>query len=619
MKSLFLEPGRHAEWQALLKAGEPTALAVRDTLRRRAASGSETASGRDAPPSAGIDQALDRLCFAWLEEDTVLSESARADLCAELDAGPPSDLGKAARALAAVQAWDYGYDLWGSGERKAFADRLEAIARSFLDVTPGNPHVVVNNWWMLTHGGCLLAAMGADGEQGQGGPIDLADLKAWALERFKAFCALFGNAGLYHEGSGYIGYTLSMLMPALVAVRRHLDPGILDEFPQLRRSLPGILTGTVAAWNTEAGQEKPSFGTSLQWNDAGRGTLPLNPFIPAIHVAPGAWQGALRTLFDRITGIEGGREWESRYSGMGLLVALYPFSIPPADPQSILPRHVWDHRQGLGLWRSEWGDGSESVLGWYARSTHPGGHSQDDAASVRLISLGRTWICGGGQARGRSEWQSVFTHAHPEDRPKPAPLAHIFCSRVRDTHGVVGIDTRKSLSAYSERYLAWNTRLGLPLTLALLDLLDDHRDPPLSWQWNLSFPRELAYAVHGDGAGFSLTDPERGTLEGRFLIDKPAELNIREMPGSSRTFANGTTVDYPGDRFVHAAYPDQAMARILVALTIVPTDQESPPLAFSENAIHVGDTAWERPFAPAVLPGVDLRQSVPNRMTLPAG
>lgn len=617
MPDLFLEPNRREEWLKLIEAGEPTALAMINHMREISRGPDNNAMlGPDAVKGV-IDCSLAKICLAWLEEDAQAAGEGLNEILASLEeVVHGSDLGKAARSLTAVLAWEFGRHLWPDEQRRQFADTLADIARSFLAIGNGNPHSVTNNWWMLTHGGCLLACIAVDGEEGSEGPVDLGELKRWSLGRFKAFCGHFGSAGLYHEGSGYIAYTLSMLMPALYAVRRQLEPDILDEFPQLRKSIPSMLMGTAPIRHTDNGAEQEIFGASLQWNDTGRGCLGLNPFLPGMALARDEWRGALRTVFDRLLGIHGRNEWTCPYRGFPLVVALYPFFTTPEDPETILPKRVLDQRQGLGMWRSEWGNGTESVFGWYARSVHPGGHSQDDAASIRLMANGRTWICGGGQARAKSEWQSVFTHARMEDRPKPSPLAHVSACEMGDTGGVVGMDTRKSLEAYSERFLAWRSDLGHPFCLAVMDLLDEHRDPPPDWQWNLSFPRELDWEIHADGAGFTLLDPQCGRLTGRFLIDRPARMDVREMPGSARTYSSGKRVEYPGDRFVHAAFDGVKQGRILVAMVV---GEKPVELSFSDDAILLDGSAWQAPFYPAILKSVDLANSPPNRMTRPGG
>lgn len=623
MKHIFLTSGRRAELRGLIKAGDPVALYLAQTLHMDgpADSGPTRGSPNISARQAAFDDAQARICVAWLENDRLLAARTRDQLVSLLDdQGDVSDLGKAANALAAVLAWDFGNELWEASPRQDFAARIGEMARSFLEISKGNPHTVTNNWWMLTHGACLLACIAVDGEDGPDGPIDLSDLKAWALERFKAFCGVFGNAGLYHEGSGYIAYTLSMLLPAMIAVERHLDPHILDSYPQFRRSVASMLVGTAPFEHADNGADQPTFGAALQWNDAGRSCAGLNPLVAGIVLAPDEWKGAMRTVFDRLTGLGSKRPFNCHYRGLPLFVALYPFSTTPVDPNGVLPRRVLDQRQGLGMWRSQWGDGRESVIGWYARSTHPGGHSQDDAASIRLMALGRTWICGGGQARGKAAWQSVFTHADMAERPRPSPLAHISACHLHDTGGVVGMDTRQSLGAYSERYLSWRTDLGQPLALAIMDLLDEHRDPPLDWQWNLSFPRELLSRIHPDGAGFTLVDEVRGSLYARFLLDRPDALEVCDMPPASRTYANGTTVDYPGDRFIHAGYPACRQARILVALVIREAQAGGDPkITLADNSIRLDGVDWSAPFSPAILKSVKLGQSPPNRMTRPAG
>jgi hypothetical protein len=619
MNNIFLTPGRHAEWRSLLERGDPVAKAMAGALEPGRATRPSGDGGSAAERSEAMDDAVNSAALAWLNEDRSLAEGARTILEEQLHSYDGADLGKAANALTAVLVWDFCRDLWEEAKRRSFADRIAAIARSFLTVSKGNPHIVTNNWWMLTHGGCLLACIAVDGEEGVTGPIDLTDLKAWALERFKAFCHVFGSAGLYHEGSGYIAYTLSMLMPAMVAVERHLEPDILEEFPQFRKSIASMLVGTATFEHQDSGADQPSFGASLQWNDAGRGCVSLNPAIPGMLMAPDQWRGALRAWLDRLLLLHEEPK-ASHYRGLPLAVALYPFSTTKMDPEAVLPKWVLDQRQGLGMWRSEWGSGSESVFGWYARSTHAGGHSQDDAASIRLMALGRTWICGGGQARPRAEWQSAFTHADASDRPKPAPLAHISSCKLSDSGGVVAMDTRQSLGAYSERYLSWHKDLGYPFVLAVMDLLDEHRDPPLDWQWNLSFPREIEGRIHEDGAGFTLIDTARGRLTGRFLIDRPARLEISEMPASTRTYSNGKKVDYPGDRFLHSCFPQQKQSRILVAMVLTPASSlEDPKISFRDNAIVLDGKPWRHPFSPAILQSVDLAQSAPNRMTRPAG
>lgn len=620
MPIIFLEDSRHAEWQALLSHKDPTAVSLLRALQRQA--GVDNGLQTPAPMPVEEDpeyQAIAEIILGWLERARGLTETGLLKLLPLLVEPPRSDLGAAARALAGVIAWDFSEGIAPARMREQLAEALAYRARGFLQVNVGNPHTVTNNWWMLTHGACLLACIAVDGEHGTQGRIDLADLKEWALGRFEAFCAHFGPAGLYHEGLGYMAYTLSSLMPALYAVRRHLKPDILEQFPQLAHSIPSLLAATSAFGHTDNGCDHNIFGACLQWNDAGRGAPALNPVITGMRLAPPQQLGALRWVFDRLLGIKGRNTWECPYRGIGLAVALYPFSTEPVAPEGILPNSVFDSKQGMGIWRSGWSNGQESVLGWYARACHPGGHAQDDAASVRLMGFGRTWICGGGQARPAAAFQSVLTHADPAARPQQAALAHPFSVRQGAESGIVGMDTRRSLGAYSERYIAWRKDCGRPLCLALLDLVDDHRDPPPQWQWNLSFPRELRAELHPDGAGFSFLDPDSGRLDARFLLDRPDELSLAEMPGSRRTFANGNVVDYPGDRYICARFAKRRQLKILCLLALGPRGTRQAQLKVEGRNLNVDSAIWEHPFHPAILKTAELADMRPNLMRYPAG
>ncbi len=608
MSTLFLSPDRHAEWQRLLAQADATALSIRHALFDRLPGGPGQANESD--------RALHQICLAWLEGDRDLADLGAASLLQLQAADTPKDLGKASQALALALAWDFGKDLWTDTRRREVVDRLFAIARSFFQLSADNPHAVTNNWWMLTHGGCLLACLAAHGEEGSAGAVDLAAIRDWALGRFRAFCVHFGNAGLYHEGSGYIGYTLSMLMPVLVALRNRLGLDLTEEFPELRRSIPSILVGT-AAFQALSDTGETDSGASLQWNDAGRGCATPNPLLPGILVAPEAWRGGLRTIFDRLVGVEGPANWNCGYRGLPMAVALYPFDIPRADPEGRVPKAIWDHRQGLGMWRDAWGRGRENVIGWYARSTHVGGHSQEDAASLRLMGLGRTWICGGGQARGKAEWQSVLTPVVPPE--KRGPHAHVTYCEQRADGGVVAMDTRGVLQVYSERYLAWRSADGQPFAFALMDLVDEHQNPPRAWHWNLSFPRDLDATVHEDGLGFNLADAEKGTLVARFVAQAPSSLALKDMPDSRRTFSGGHTVQYPGDRFAQARFEGTARTTILLLAVLVPAGQPLPDLAWEGRDARLGATRWENVFGASLLPAVLPGQSIPNLMKFPEG
>ncbi len=598
--SLFLPPHHRDELKRLIAAREPTAEALAEALN--------TASP-ECPDAQGAT--VTGLCRAWMNEDRTLAE-AEGERLLEAAKNPSSDLGKGAFCLKFALALDYGRDLWSDGLRFRMIDGAEELARSVTLVGKGNPHIVTNNWYMITHGGCLLTCLAVHGERGSQGIVDLADIEQWALGRFRAFLGHFGNAGLYHEGTGYISYTLSILMPALVALRNRRGLDLTEDFPNLRLSIRSLLTATTRATDGAT--------VMMDWNDTGRGAPGLNPVVPGMAVAPPEDLPALRSWFDHLLGVKGRNTWTCAYEGLPLTLALYPFATPPGDPQASLPRHLVDTRQGLAFWRNQWSGGMDTLVGWYARTTYASpGHKHDDAGSIRMICKGTPWICGAGQARPDTRWQSVLTHARREDRPSQYPLAYPFTYRMGEKGGMAGLDMRQAINAYAERYLSWRTDLGPAICMAILDLVEEHRQPSPPLTWNLTFPRELEGTIDSDGRGFRLTAPNHGgALQARFLLDAPDDLSIQDIPFSTRTFVGDRTVEYPGDRHIAGRFEHRAQMRILVALTVVDAGTPAPTLEWQDPDIRLGDDrVWRFPFEGAILKGVRLGTHVPNLQRVP--
>ncbi len=588
---LFSPPERQAEFQSRLEKQDPSAQAMLHALEN--------------PPidNRGYDMPLQRLALAWCQGNLSAGQEAATLLLENIQEPASQDLGKAAQALGLACATNFAEGFLPQSDLEALRARCAMIARSFVDVQRGNPHIVTNNWYALTHGGCVLSCLAAEQE-------DLAELESWAIGRLRAFCHHFGNAGLYHEGTGYIAYTLSMVFPALLALRNRRGLDLSEEFPDLRLSMRSMMMGT-ARHADEVHM--------LDWNDAGRGAARLNPVLPGIALSRPEDRSALKTWFDQTQGCDGLNNWSSDYRGLPLAVAVYPFSLPQGNPNEQLPHYAVDSRQGLGTWRSAWGDGQESIFGFYARHAHlKPGHAQDDAASIRLISKGRNWICAGGQARGKAIWQSSLSHANPEERPKPSPLAYISSQHLSEKGGQVSIETRHHLGAYSERHLSWREDERGSFQLAILDQVDEHQDPPRAWTWNLSFPRELEARLDEDGKGATLHDPACGTLKLRFLLDTPDALSLEEMPGSKRTYAGGQTKEYPGDGYVSARFEKKNL-NILVSITVVGSGEVLPELDGTLQELSFGEDRWTLPFSGQILSSFDPELHRSNLQLGPAG
>ncbi|MCD8482773.1 MAG: hypothetical protein LR015_08985 [Verrucomicrobia bacterium] len=602
---LFLSPDRKRALQQAIRTQDPDITALVAALK-------DTESCDSA-----AEKWLNCIAIDWLEDNATSISNHCKELLALVQTETLLDLGRANQTLGMVLAYEFSKDLLVPAERAAMASEIANLARSFLDIREGNPHIVTNNWFMLTHGACLLGCLVANGELAtDGSRIDLEDLQEWALERCDAFCQHFGNAGLYHEGSGYICYTLCMLAPVILALQNRCDLDLTSEHTGLRKTLHSMMVGVSTA---KAGEKITAY--MLDWNDAGRHAGSLNPYIPLLLLSPKELQPALLHRLRVTLGAQGERRLRCAYKGLPMALAIWPLDMPSGDPETDLPRWAMDNRHGLGYWRSAWDDRKAVVFGWYARTTYAApGHSHDDAGSIRMFGLGQTWICGGGQARGKAIWQSVLTHLNEEDRPRKHPNAFVFCKKLTAEGGCVGLEMRQVLDAYCERYLTWSSTAGFPIALAVLDLLDEHRLEPRPYTWNLSFPSELCVDIDADGAGFRVTNKEKLSLVGRFLLDVPDQLNACVMPSSTRTFSGGKRVEYIGDHYISGEFHHRRNLRILVAMTLINGGQAHPdPRLVGRDIQFANGQTWKDPYKGAIIESADFRTMLPNLQRYPSG
>lgn len=567
----------------------------------------------------GLYQGAHALLALFTADPAVAADhAAQAVACYRVvNSGPiPSDLGVGARLLEGSILIDSCLPFLSADDRQWLLDCVHGLHLLIRErVTKGNPHVVNNNWWAITHGGCLLAALALDGQGSADGTVyDCQEAILWARQRLHAFCHHFGDAGLYHEGLGYQGYTMSMLYPALLADQHRGGPQVSDCFPHLARSAGSLYASVVACPPTADtpsdvrdvtvdGGDLPSLGMQLSWNDAGPGHRGGIQELAMIALAPVEQRGALRWFYDHLHGIHGDRTFAPGYSGMYLAATLYPYDCPAVPAAGHLPTWVVDNRQGLVFRRSGYEGAGDSVLGAYARATHVGGHSADDAGSLRLIALGHDWMVGGGQARGAAAYQSVVTDDSGE-RPKPTPCGSLFWRECTAHGAVLAMDLRKVHEAYSERHVAvdFSGQCGVAVALALLDQIDDHRSDR-GWLWHWSFAPNLSAEVDGDGQGFRLLAADGAQLQARFLAHLPTAITIEDMPASKRTYANGATVHYLPRRYIRAAFAPRAGAQEPLAIYTAVTISKGPGPTLRREAgldLLIGDQAWRRPF------GVDL-------------
>ena len=582
--------------RAALAAGDPSARFLEEQTRAQAVSGENVEKG-----GRGLEP---RAVIAWLDQDTALAESAVLDWAAFAKGSLKSNLGEAGWALTGASIVDTVGDMLSDEARLAAAEALWSLVARLRVPTQGNPHVVTNNWWAVTHGGALCAALAAERLAGCECPGYDADAAPWALGRLRAFCHHFGPAGLYHEGLGYIRYTCIFLFSAIMAARSQGRGDLLEAFPNLRRTLPSLYAATAArAYQDDSVGTPEKFGASLSWNDMGTGAGVCAVDHIGLAIAPGEQRASLKAWFDILSGPESPNPSLGGHHGcIPMAWAFHPLGV--ARPDTIdLPREVVDSRQGLWFWRSAYRDAQDVVFGLYAKATHGGGHVHRDAGSLRLEAFGTDWIAGPGQARTSRDGQTVAFPAAGEEPRANLGAVHFQESRVDGI--LAGIELRKASGCYHERFVSLkaNAEGSCPLLLAVTDLVDDHAER--DWVWNWTFPRELNAELDADGAGVKLCRDDGMAVWIRFLEARPKSLDLCELPESRRTFAAGNTETYKGKPFLHAVFaPRKHLAVVVAAVWGVKETLKAPEGGI--HAVSVGeDVRWDRPFGAAVPAGYE--------------
>ncbi len=551
--------------------------------------------GHPLPSSPWPDKAMQHAANALL-----LNSEAEARLAAEVwfegySACPESlpDLGKAHAGLAAAVLYDACHTLWPKEYLAAWQRDTTRLVRSFYTISSGNPHSITNNWWGVTHSGlyCAVAALRSSGTAAPAGMRSLGEVEEWAWQRVDAFLGHFGDAGAYHEGLGYQAYLCSFLLPACLLREARTGSNLADAFPGLRKMAALLLASAIEGpYLDDSTGQRSAWGRQLSWSDAGLAWPDGAVAWMALQWADPMLRPALASQWQRLGGCNRPDASPASAYGARFFQAVYAPSHEPAA-HTTLPLQLCDRKQGLWLARSSYSGKDDAVLGAYARCVHPGGHRQDDAGSFRFSALRWDWVLGGGQARPEACWQSVVTSSDPAPVPGCGQVLWVL-------DHVFGMDLRSAHNSYSERYLALHPKD--PIAVAVLDIIDDHRDDR-DWTWNMTFSPEMAFALEPDG--FRLNAPDGAQLAVRFLGTRPVGLAVAWSPPTSRTYANGVTIPYIARPAVRVRFPRLKPLNIYAVLTAARPGECLPP-ATSDTTLDISwhDRLWRRPFGLALPP-----------------
>lgn len=528
------------------------------------------------------------------------------------------DLGVAGIGIQAAIVQQCCADAWSEAERMRFNALLTRCALAINQVRQANPYQAGNNWWAVTHGGALIAALASHGqEREEGGVWDHSELIAFCGQRVAVFCKHFGDTGLYHEGQGYQAFACGGFLPALLAWRNCGGPDLFARYPNLCRMGPSMAAITCARHNlTDARDEAPEWGSSISWNDHSQGWPAGTMDNILLAVAPEAERGALLNWWNRMWGhASPTKSFAPWVHGLYFAAVCYPYDTPETNADAGLPHRVSDSRQGLWIVRDRYRDRDDALLGAYARSTHVGGHTHHDAGSIRMLALNHDWILGGGNGQHLPEWQSTVCAAEPEWREKSLNRGLVIWDEVNDREARMAMDLRECAIGYHERYLSvrWATETT-PLMLARFDLIE--HEPGRRWWWTQIFAPELRCEIV-DG-GFDLHAEDGTNMRVRFLGHQPDEILCGRAPGSHRIFGN-TRIDYPGRPYVRAVFGGgRGLQHIHAVATVQKGGAPSIESIDTGVGLRIGDFRWTRPFGAAIPLDFELMKSR-NLCQFPSG
>ncbi|MCH8514508.1 MAG: hypothetical protein LAT83_23035 [Kiritimatiellae bacterium] len=585
----------------LLKSGHPHVTG----LLERAQTEADTEVLSEQPGNVPVACAVTHLLTGEIE----YAQKARRILLERSQSWDPFDLGVATLAIQAAIVQQCCADAWSEAEQMTFNALLARFSLAISQVREANPYHAGNNWWAVTHGGALMAALACHGHPKESGGVwDHSEGIAFCGQRLAVFCKHFGETGFYHEGLGYQAYACGGLLPALLAWRNCGGPDLFAQYPNLCRMGPSMAAITCARHNlTDARDQDPEWGSSISWNDHSQGWPAGAMDNILLGLAPEAERGALLNWWNRMWGhaspVKSFAPWTH---GLYFAAVCYPYDTAEVDANAGLPRHVSDSRQGLWIVRDRYQDQDDAILGAYARTTHVGGHTHEDAGSIRMVALNHDWILGGGNGQPLPEWQSTVCAAEPEWRVKSQNQGMVIWDEADGEGARMAMDLRTCAMGYHERYLSvrWATDSS-PLMLARFDLVE--HQPGRKWWWTQIFAPELSCELV-DG-GFDLRADDGASMRVRFLGHQPDEILLGNAPGSHRIFGSGR-IDYPGRPYVRAVFGGRRELQHIYAVATIQKGT-APDIASLDDGVglRIGGTEWKRPFGAAIPPGFELTKS----------
>lgn len=595
MLSFWFHPYQWAERRAALR--ESILWCLVDKARPVANADHTQTADPNRSAQAALQHRLRAISVvAACEEDAATANLAPPLIEAILDL-QPSDLGRAAIAQTAVCAFVTCSEFWPVPTQQRIAERLFSYGKQFATIQDGNPDNPFNNWWGVTHSGaglCFLAALHHFPE---------------ALPFLEHECACvasylqnYGDNGHYYEGTGYGLYSLANWAPFLLAVHhaRNLDLSLFT--PGIHR-IPEILIALSAPFPTINDSTQPTasarqrLGQRVFWNDDGGGFPSPHLASILIALAPPAQRDAIHAAINHFCGPQGDNaylELDFEHGHPLWTLFFYPLESPRANYGDNLPRSLIDQRTGLTVLRDGYHGPKDTIFACYPKAYHGGGHTQQDAGSFRLISLGRSWIHAGGQAKPQAVFNNVpFPDDHHALRCAPAQSQTGKVAFFGPNCAINPIARGGSLSVdLSDIYAVPRLRrhfavafFPIPDFVVLVALLEEIINPNDARRWTFPICHQadlIPEILNDQNLAWQLSDPNANWRMSTWVDSQhtPVDFELFNGPNSHRTFANGTAVEYLGARCILAS----TTASNLNLLTLFAIHScKAPPVTFQTD------------------------------------
>lgn len=502
------------------------------------------------------------ICLAYLQHET-------------------SDLGKASLALNAVVAYAFTRQHWTEETRLQVEQRLFELGKSFETIGRGNPDNPFNNWWGVTHSGaglCFLAVKDSyDGAR---------EYLEQELRHIASYLQQYGTLGHYYEGTGYGLYAMANWGPFLNAAEQTLKGDLANLNPGIRQFGELIYSMTTTDKSPDQPEGSKRLGRRIAWNDDGSGFPEASIASLFFPLANKEDRPRLKTAYDKLCGSEGDLSYTrmSQTHGHAMWTLLYyPLEESELQYTEAFENFYYDKRLGLAVFRNQFQDAKDCVLGIYAKAYHGGGHTQQDAGSFRFMGLGSSWAHFGGQAKPAAIYQNVLlkngTQLIKEDRYQNQTGKVVYLSQ-HNHGGSLSVDLGgiyKSPRVRRHFSVHYN---ALPDVEAIIGIWDEIIDQePSEWAWSLCFENKLELIHDGDLAVFDIIDSYSGaSMQVAFGGVSDIELQNFTGPPSNRRFSNGQEREYPGARYITASKTTGRL-NLLTILTL--QKNKAPSIEFS--------------------------------------